>query len=63
EIFAFQAKTQNLKDKNIVWTVSNQKYATIDRKTGKLRAKRAGTVIVTAKCETKKVTCKLTIKR
>ncbi|WP_310604446.1 alpha-amylase family glycosyl hydrolase [Anaerosporobacter sp.] len=46
----------------IVWSVSDTKIATIDKKTGKLKAKKAGKVVVTAKAGsvTKKFTVTIT---
>jgi glycosidase len=43
----------------IVWSVSNTKIATIDKKTGKLKAKKAGKVVVTVKSG--KITKKFTV--
>lgn len=46
--FTCEAKTYGTKEA-IVWSVSDTKIATIDKKTGKLKAKKAGKVVVTAK--------------
>ena len=54
----------NTTNKNVTWTSSNNKIATID-KNGKLTAKNTGTVTITAKTKAngKKATCKVTIIR
>ena len=46
--FTCKAKVYGTKEA-IVWSVSDTKLATIDKKTGKLKAKKAGKVVVTAK--------------
>ena len=46
--YQFKAKTVG-KKAAIKWLVSNKKIATIDKKTGKFRAKKPGVVVVTAK--------------
>ena len=47
--------------KTIKWTSSNKKVATVTSK-GKVTAKKKGTATITAKCGTKKATCKVTVK-
>lgn len=44
----------------ITWSTSNKKYATVSSK-GKVTAKKAGKVTITAKVGNKRLTCKLTI--
>lgn len=58
ETFTCKAKAYGTKDA-IVWSVSNSKIATIDKKTGKLKAKKAGKVVVTVKAG--KITKKFTV--
>lgn len=48
--YKFKAKTYGLSEA-VCWKVSNKKIATISKKTGKLRTKKAGKVIVTASCK------------
>lgn len=57
--YQFKAKAYGLKEK-IKWKVSNSKIASINKSTGKLKAKKAGKVTVTAKCGKK--SAKKTIK-
>ncbi len=47
--------------KNAKWYVSNKSLATINKKTGKLKAKKCGTVKITCKVKKEKVTCKVKI--
>lgn len=47
----------------ITYTSSNKKVATVDKKTGKVKAKKTGTVKITAKQGKKKATCKITVKK
>lgn len=49
--------------KAVKWTVSNKKAASINKKTGKLTAKKSGKVIVKATCNNVTKTFKLTIKK
>ena len=53
----------NVTNKEVTWTSSNTKIATVD-KNGKVTAKNTGTVTITAKSNNKKTaTCKVTVKR
>lgn len=63
-----QGKTYTLKVKNtskkFKWSSSNKKVATVNSK-GKVRAVKAGTATITARCKTNaklKLTCKVTVK-
>lgn len=56
----FKAVKGKIKE-NTIWSVSNKKLATINSKTGKLSAKKTGTVIITAKAGKKKASIKLKI--
>ena len=47
--------------KNAKWYVNKKSIATINKKTGKLKAKKCGTVKITAKVKNEKVTCKVKI--
>lgn len=59
--FTFKSKVYG-DSSSIEYSVSNTKIATIDKKTGKLKAKQAGKVVVTAKAGniTKKFTVVVT---
>ncbi len=46
----------------ITWKSSNKKVASVSNK-GKVKAKKAGTAVITAKIKSKKVTCKITVKK
>lgn len=50
-------------EKGVKWTVSNKKAASINKKTGKLTAKKSGKIIVKATCNNVTKTFKLTIKK
>jgi S1-C subfamily serine protease len=58
--FTFKANTYGISD-NIIWSVSDEKLASIDSSTGKLKAKAGGEVTVTAKAGKYKKTYKLII--
>lgn len=58
ESFTFKAKVYG-DSSSIKYSVSNKKIATIDKKTGKLKAKKAGEVVVTVKAG--KITKKFTV--
>ncbi len=58
DTFTCKAKAYGTKG-TIVWSVSNKKIASIDKKTGKLKGKKAGKVVVTAKVG--KITKKFTV--
>lgn len=60
ETLNLKAKTVGIKER-IKWSVSDKKLASIDSKTGKLKAKKAGTVTVTAKAGGKSDRCKVKI--
>ncbi|WP_312371237.1 trypsin-like peptidase domain-containing protein [Lachnoclostridium sp.] len=60
ETFTFKANTYGISDK-ITWSVSDEKLASIDSSTGKVKAKAGGEVTVTAKAGKYKKTYKLTI--
>lgn len=60
--YRFKAKATGIK-KSIVWSVNNKDIAKINKKTGKLKGKEAGTVIVTAKAGKIKSTYKVKIKK
>lgn len=47
----------------VSYTSSNKKVATVDKKTGKVTAVKAGTCKITAICGSKKATCKVTVKK
>lgn len=49
QTFQFKIKKYNIK-KPVTWSVNNSKIATIGKKTGKLRGKSRGSVLVTATC-------------
>lgn len=46
----------------IKWSSSNKKVASVSKK-GKVSAKKAGTAVITAKLKSKKVKCKITVKK
>lgn len=48
--------------KKITWNTSNKKVATVSRK-GKVKAKKSGTAIITAKCGKKKYQCRITVRQ
>lgn len=57
---SYNLKVKNLKKgKKIRWTISNKKIATV--KNGKVKAKKIGTVTVTAKTGNKKMKCKIKV--
>lgn len=58
--FKFKAKTIG-KETTIKWYVSKKKVGTINKKTGKFKAKKAGTVIVYAKAGGKTAKCKVKV--
>lgn len=60
DTFIFRATKKGISE-DIVWSVSNKKLATINSKTGKLTAKKAGTVTITAKTGKNKISVKLKI--
>lgn len=60
--YTFKVKVKN-SNKSVKWTVSNKKIATIQKNTGKLKAKKAGKVKVTATCNGVKKNCVVTIKK
>lgn len=60
DTFTFKATKKGISE-NIIWSVSNKKLATINSKTGKLTAKKAGTVTVIAKAGKSKTSVKLKI--
>ncbi|WP_167958318.1 alpha-amylase family glycosyl hydrolase [Anaerosporobacter faecicola] len=61
ESFTCKAKVYGAKD-SLVWSVSDTKVASINKKTGKIKAKKAGKVVVTVKAGdiTKKFTITIT---
>lgn len=59
--YKLTAKTYGLKGK-VTWSVSNKSVANIDKATGKIKIKKAGTVIVTATCDKVKKTYKIVVK-
>lgn len=61
QTFQFKVKKHNIK-KTVTWSVSNSKIASINKKTGKLRAKARGSVLVTATCGTLQNSVYLTIR-
>ena len=46
----------------VTFTSNNTKVATVDKTTGKVTAKAAGTAVITAKCGNVKATCTVTVK-
>lgn len=60
ETFTFKANTYGIGDK-IIWSVSDEKLASIDSSTGKLKANAGGEVTVTANAGKYKKSYKLTI--
>ncbi len=54
-------KLKNAKKKNVKWSSSNKKIATVT-KAGKIKAKKKGSVKITAKYDGKKYVCKVTVK-
>lgn len=48
--------------KKITWSTSAPKVATVSKK-GKVKAKKSGTAIITAKCDKKKYQCKITVRQ
>lgn len=61
DTYKYQGKTYGM-DKTITWSVSNKKIATINSKTGKIKAKKAGKITITAKAGKAKTNIKVTIK-
>jgi hypothetical protein len=59
--YKLTAKTYGLKGK-VTWSVSNRSVAVIDKATGKIKIKKAGTVIVTATCDKVQKTYKIVVK-
>ena len=60
--FTFKVKVKN-SDKAVTWKVSNKKIASIKSKTGQFKAKKAGKVTVTAKCNGVKKSCVVKVKK
>ena len=47
----------------VTWKISNKKIASIKSKTGQFKAKKAGKVTVTAKCNGVKKSCVVRVKK
>lgn len=54
-------KLKNATSADVKWSTSNKSIATVTSK-GKVTAKKAGSVTITAKYDAKKYTCKVTVK-
>lgn len=64
-IKAGESKTLRVKTSlkgKIKWSSSNRKVASVSNK-GKVKAKKAGTAVITAKIKSQKVQCKVTVKK
>lgn len=63
ETFALDASERLHGSGAITYTSSNKRVASVNRKTGAVKAKKVGTAKITAKQGRKKVTCKITVKK
>jgi uncharacterized protein YjdB len=59
--YTFKASVKNVVGGKVTWSVSNSKVATINKTSGKLTAKKAGTVTVTATCGSYKKSVKVKV--
>ena len=60
--YTIKAKRTNT-SKKLTWSVSNKKYATINKNTGVLKAKKAGKITITVTCGNVKDKIKIVIKK
>lgn len=61
--FTFKAKGYGFKASSITWSSSKPSVLSINKKSGKATAKKAGTATITAKCKSSKATVKVKVKK